>query len=195
MVWDLVVCRFVLLYKVLYSADGIWIMKSRKYLAILVGVVFYGAQSIIAFADQPRSGDRSHTEHEERSDSGPSGGGSEDGGDTGGGGSNGGDDGDSENGGSSSVGSDGSHGTVWNNAGSSAGRVAGQDEVRKVVSAGKAVSLPLLLAFMSNTFPGEIVDIKLRATPDQYEYEVKYLANMVNLRSIRLDAKTLSKLY
>ena len=82
-------------------------------------------------------------------------------------------------------------------AGSSAGRVAGQDEVRKVVSAGKAVSLPLLLAFMSNTFPGEIVDIKLRATPDQYEYEyeVKYLANMVNLRSIRLDAKTLSKLY
>ena len=62
------------------------------------------------------------------------------------------------------------------------------------VKDGKAVSLPLLLAFMANKFPGEIVDIKLKNKDGQYTYVVEYLANAAKLRVVTLNAKTLGKL-
>jgi uncharacterized membrane protein YkoI len=77
---------------------------------------------------------------------------------------------------------------------SGSGKVVNQDEVLSAVRAGKAVSLPLLLAFMANKFPGEIVDIKLKNKEGLYSYEVEYLANSSKLRVLKLNAKTLSKL-
>lgn len=73
------------------------------------------------------------------------------------------------------------------------GRVVNQDEALGAISSGKAVSLPLLLAYMSNKFPGEIVDIKLRAKDYRYSYEVKYLLNAVILKSVVLNAQTLNR--
>lgn len=74
------------------------------------------------------------------------------------------------------------------------GRVVDQDEALKAISSGKAVTLPLLLAYMANKYPGEIVDIKLWTKDNQYVYEVKILSNAINLKSVVLDAKTLGNL-
>jgi hypothetical protein len=136
-------------------------------------------------------------EHGGADDGGRDNGGSTDGGSTNGGSDNdGGEDGGDDSGGNTSSGS-GSQSSVQNsgNSGTSqSGKVASQDEVLTAVRAGKAVSLPLLLAFMANKFPGEIVDVKLKNKAGLYSYEVEYLANSSKLRVLKLDAKTLSKL-
>lgn len=107
------------------------------------------------------------------------------------------DGGDDDGGGStdnSGSGSQGSTKNSRNSAGSRSGRVANQDEVLSAVKAGKAVSLPLLLAFMATAYPGEIVDIALKNKEGQYSYEIEYLANSAKLRVVKLNAKTLGKL-
>jgi hypothetical protein len=121
---------------------------------------------------------------------------SDDGGDDDGGGSNSGSGSTSgpNSGSTSSSGSQASTQNSGTSTGSSSGKVANQDEVLSAVTAGKAVSLPLLLAFMATKFPGEIVDIKLKNKGGLYSYEVEYLANSAKLRVVKLNAKTLSKL-
>lgn len=108
------------------------------------------------------------------------------------------DDGGGDDGGGSTdnsgSGSQGSTQNSRNSASSRSGRVANQEEVLSAVTTGKAVSLPLLLAFMANKFPGEIVDIKLKNKEGQYSYEIEYLANSAKLRVVKLNAKTLGKL-
>jgi hypothetical protein len=131
----------------------------------------------------------------EKTESSQSGGG---GGDDGGGddGDDSGDDsgGNSGSGSGSGSGSQSSGQSSGSSGSSKFGKVANQDEVLSAVRAGKAVSLPLLLAFMANKFPGEIVDIKLKNKEGLYSYEVEYLANSSKLRVLKLNAKTLSKL-
>jgi uncharacterized membrane protein YkoI len=68
-----------------------------------------------------------------------------------------------------------------------------QDEARQAVAAGKAASLPLVLAFMAINYPGEVIDVKLHQRKADYVYEVKFLAEANMLRSVVLDAKTLKK--
>jgi hypothetical protein len=133
------------------------------------------------------SGGSGQSEKTESSQSG--GGGGDDGGDDG-------DDGGNDSGGNSGSGSGSqSSGQSSGSSGiSGSGKVVNQDEVLSAVRAGKAVSLPLLLAFMANKFPGEIVDIKLKNKEGLYSYEVEYLANSSKLRVLKLNAKTLSKL-
>jgi uncharacterized membrane protein YkoI len=111
------------------------------------------------------------------------------------------DDDDSDGGGSSDnsgsgsgSGYQGSNASSGNSNSSKSGKVASQDEVLSAVRAGKAVSLPLLLAFMATKFPGEIVDVKLKSKEGLYSYEVAYLANSSKLRVVKLNAKTLGKL-
>jgi hypothetical protein len=137
--------------------------------------------------DSGGSGGSGQSEKTESSQSG--GGGGDDGGDDG-------DDGGNDSGGNSGSGSGSqSSGQSSGSSGiSGSGKVVNQDEVLSAVRAGKAVSLPLLLAFMANKFPGEIVDIKLKNKEGLYSYEVEYLANSSKLRVLKLNAKTLSKL-
>jgi hypothetical protein len=112
-----------------------------------------------------------------------------------GGGEDSGDDSGDDGGGNSGSGIQNSGQSSGQNSGSSkSGKVASQDEVLSAVKAGKAVSLPLLLAFMAIKFPGEIVDIKLKNKEGLYSYEVEYLANSSKLSVLKLNAKTLSKL-
>jgi uncharacterized membrane protein YkoI len=68
-----------------------------------------------------------------------------------------------------------------------------QDAALAAVQNGKAVSLPLLLAFMSLNYPGEILDVRLRKLDAQYIYEVRYLVDKTQLRVLKLEAKTLKK--
>ncbi len=74
---------------------------------------------------------------------------------------------------------------------SNSGRAVAQDEALSAVKSGKVVSLPMLLAFMANKFPGEIVNISLKKKEGHYRYEVKYVANAAKLRVLIFDAKTL----
>lgn len=92
------------------------------------------------------------------------------------------------------TGSQGSTQNSGNSTVSKHGIVANQDEALSAVTAGEAVSLPLLLAFMANKFPGEIVDIKLKNKEGQYSYEVEYLSNTAKLLVVTLNAKTLGTL-
>ncbi len=133
-----------------------------------------------------------------QSDSSSDNGGDDNGGDDSGGGSTdnsgSGSGSESGSGSGSSSGSQSSTQNSGNSGVSRTGRVANQDEVLSAVKTGKAVSLSLLLAFMANKFPGEIVDIKLRNKEGQYSYVVEYLSGSSKLRIVKLNAKTLSKL-
>ena len=73
------------------------------------------------------------------------------------------------------------------------GRVLNQDEVKTAIARGSAATLPLLLAFLKNNYPGKVLDVKLRALDDNYIYDVKLLSNVIFLRTVTLDAKTLKK--
>lgn len=68
-----------------------------------------------------------------------------------------------------------------------------QNQVRDVVQSGKAVSLPLVLAYMDNYYKGQVLDIKLRSSLFGYYYDVKYLDASNHLLTVALDAKTLTK--
>jgi hypothetical protein len=73
------------------------------------------------------------------------------------------------------------------------GKSVTQDQARAAIDSGKVASLPLLLAFMKNNYPGEVLDIKLRQIDAVYSYEVKYLAKSNILRVVALDGRTLKK--
>jgi uncharacterized membrane protein YkoI len=74
-----------------------------------------------------------------------------------------------------------------------AGKSVTQDQARAAIDGGKVASLPLLLAFMKNNYPGEVLDVKLRQINTVYSYEVKYLAKSNVLRVVALDGRTLKK--
>jgi uncharacterized membrane protein YkoI len=109
-------------------------------------------------------------------------------------GDNGGDDGDDDSSGKPDSTTQGPSGSNNGPSSSRSGRTVNQDEALSAVKAGKVVSLNLLLAFMANKFPGDIIDIKLKVKEGQYRYVVEYLANAAKLRVVVLNAKTLGKL-
>jgi hypothetical protein len=118
---------------------------------------------------------------------GGSGGGSQHSGE-GGGDGGGGDGGDNDSGENNHSGS-GSGTTPISNSGQS----ITQNQVRDAVQSGKAVSLPLVLAYMANNYRGQVLDIKLRSSLYGYYYDVKYLDASNHLLTVALDAKTLTK--
>ena len=67
------------------------------------------------------------------------------------------------------------------------------DQAKFAISQGKAASMPLLLAYLGNKFPGEVLDVKLHDAGQSYVYEVRYLSNAVFLRTVFLDALTLQQ--
>jgi uncharacterized membrane protein YkoI len=73
------------------------------------------------------------------------------------------------------------------------GKSVTQDQARAAIDSGKVASLPLLLAFMKNNYPGEVLDVKLRQINSVYSYEVKYLAKSNVLQVVALDGRTLKK--
>jgi hypothetical protein len=91
--------------------------------------------------------------------------------------------------GESDTGSIGSNSTISSNSSQS----ITQNQVRDVVQSGKAVSLPLVLAYMDNYYQGQVLDIKLRSSLFGYYYDVKYLDASNHLLTVALDAKTLTK--
>jgi uncharacterized membrane protein YkoI len=73
------------------------------------------------------------------------------------------------------------------------GKVLNQDEARAVISKGNAASLPLLLAFIDNNYPGQVLDVRLRKVNGNYIYDVKMLTKFIMLKTVSLDAQTLLK--
>jgi hypothetical protein len=121
---------------------------------------------------------------------------------------------DSESGGDQSDGSHGDHGTGGGQLGSSgesgdsadewlkskarrrvaafvAAPVLDTQQTRDAIDSGRAASLPLLTTYLNNYYPGQVLDVKLHDAPDGYVYEVRYLSNIVVLRTLFLDAATL----
>jgi hypothetical protein len=84
--------------------------------------------------------------------------------------------------------------SVGQSSGSGSRRFLNQDEVKKVVASGNAASLPLLLAYVGQNYPGDVLDVKMRRVDGGYAYDVKVLSNLVVLRTVSLEAKTLKKL-
>jgi hypothetical protein len=64
-------------------------------------------------------------------------------------------------------------------------------ETKAVIEAGKAASMPLLLTYLNQNYPGQVLDVKLHSANDSYVYEVRYLSNVIVLRTLFLDAATL----
>jgi hypothetical protein len=64
-------------------------------------------------------------------------------------------------------------------------------QTKAVVAAGKAASMPLLLTYLNQNYPGQVLDVKLHSASDSYVYEVRYLSNVIVLRTLFLDAATL----
>jgi hypothetical protein len=101
--------------------------------------------------------------------------------------------GDDDSGGADNSGP-GSSGKKGSGTAQASGKSITQDEARKAVRTGKALALPLVLAFMANNYPGDVVDVRLRRNGAGYLYEIKYLANSIQLKLVKLDAETLKKL-
>jgi uncharacterized membrane protein YkoI len=163
------------------------VFSRRQFFSLFCTVVVAAALPDLALAgsgsDDRTETERTETEHNEGGDS--------DNGDS--------DDGDSDNEnegesetGSSNQGSSSTNQTV--KSGSSKGVSTTQDEARAAVKSGKAASLPLVLAFMSINFPGEVLDVKLLQNQKGYVYQVKYLAKSTRLQVVTLDARTLKTL-
>jgi uncharacterized membrane protein YkoI len=161
------------------------VFSRRQFFSLVCTVVAAAALPDSALADRG-SGERTETEHTEteRTETEHNEGGDSD---------NGENDSDNESeSGSSNQGTSSATQTV--KSGSSKGVSTTQDEARAAVKSGKAASLPLVLAFMSINFPGEVLDVKLLQNQKGFVYEVKYLAKSTNLQVVTLDAKTLKTL-
>jgi hypothetical protein len=167
---------------------------SRKHLiAFIFAVLSLSVGSkVFASDDGENHGDSGGSQHSGESGGdgggGDGGGGDGGGGDGGGGDGGGGDSGDNDSGENSHQGS-GSATTPISNSGQS----ITQNQVRDAVQSGKAVSLPLVLAYMANNYKGQVLDIKLRLSLYGYYYDVKYLDASNHLLTVALDAKTLTK--
>ena len=64
-------------------------------------------------------------------------------------------------------------------------------QTKAVIASGKAASMPLLLTYLNQNYPGQVLDVRLHNVNDGYVYEVRYLANVIVLRTLFLDAATL----
>ncbi len=65
------------------------------------------------------------------------------------------------------------------------------EQTKDAVKAGGAASMPLLLTYLKQNYPGEVLDVKLHEADVGYVYEVRYLANTIFLHTLYLDAQTL----
>jgi hypothetical protein len=158
---------------------------TRKYLvAFFFAILSLGVAGKV-FADDHggNSGSGGASSHSGENQGGGNGG-SQNSGDDGGG------DNDNDEGGHSGGGGGG--GTTTTST-SNSGQSITQNQVRDAVQAGKAVSLPLVLAYMDNYYKGQVLDIKLRESLFGYYYDVKYLDASNRLLNVALDAKTLKK--
>ena len=64
-------------------------------------------------------------------------------------------------------------------------------QTKAVIAAGRAASMTLLLTYLNQNYPGQVLDVRLHSASDGYVYEVRYLANVIVLRTLFLDAATL----
>jgi hypothetical protein len=175
----------------LVQDPNIWkrpdLVSTRKYLFAF----FFAALSLSVagkvFADDHggNSGSGGESSHSGENQGGGNGG-SHNSGDDGGG------DNDNDEGGHSG-GSGGGGGGTTTTSTSNSGQSITQNQVRDAVQAGKAVSLPLVLAYMDNYYKGQVLDIKLRESLFGYYYDVKYLDASNRLLNVALDAQTLKK--
>ena len=53
--------------------------------------------------------------------------------------------------------------------------------------------MPLLITYLKLNYPGELLDVKLHSAGPSFVYEVRYLSNVVFLRTVYLDALTLQQ--
>ncbi|MEP6827794.1 MAG: hypothetical protein ABJA10_06945 [Aestuariivirga sp.] len=67
------------------------------------------------------------------------------------------------------------------------------DQAKSAINQGMAASLPLLLTYLKQNYPGELLDVQLHNAGPGYVYEVRYLSNVVFLRTVYLDAITLQQ--
>jgi uncharacterized membrane protein YkoI len=166
-------------------------ISRRLLLQLLLGAGLVVSSAGHAFADGGGDGEHHENGGSEHHDGGGS---------TGGGDDSASDDSNSPDSASSddSADSSSSVGTGSGGAAQSVGvggrRFLNQDEVKKVVASGNAASLPLLLAYVGQNYPGDVLDVKMRKVDGGYAYDVKVLSNLVVLRTVSLEAKTLKKL-
>ena len=71
--------------------------------------------------------------------------------------------------------------------------VLDQEQSKMVIGAGRAATMPLLIAYLNQHYPGEVLDVKLHTASDGFIYEVRYLSNVVFLNTVFLDAQTLQQ--
>lgn len=155
--------------------------------------VLFGAATLLAFPLTANASDDEHDSHDTSNDSGDSHDDSEDS-----------DDDENDSGSDDSS----NQGTVsQNNSGTSSGqpttlshqktdkgKVLNQEEVQVAIATQNAASLTLLLTYVDLTYPGSVLDVKLRKANEAYIYEVKMLSKLAFLRTVLLDAKTLKKI-
>ena len=67
------------------------------------------------------------------------------------------------------------------------------DQAKSAINQGMAASMPLLLTYLKRNYPGELLDVQLHSAGPGYIYEVRYLSNVVFLRTVYLDAITLQQ--
>ena len=67
------------------------------------------------------------------------------------------------------------------------------DQAKNAINQGMAASMPLLLTYLKRNYPGELLDVQLHSAGPGYVYEVRYLSNVVFLRTVYLDAITLQQ--
>jgi uncharacterized membrane protein YkoI len=68
------------------------------------------------------------------------------------------------------------------------------EQIKSAINSGKAVSMTMLLTFVKLNYPGDVLDVKLHETKNKLVYEVRYLSNVIFLRTVYLDAQTLKLL-
>ena len=64
-------------------------------------------------------------------------------------------------------------------------------QTKVAIQQGQAASMNLLLTYLNQNYPGEVLDVKLHPVETGLVYEVRYLSNIVFLHTVYLDAKTL----
>jgi hypothetical protein len=163
-------------------------MKRLLLLLICAGLLFGNVGRAFADGGEGRSSDRGDSSDSGRDDGGGGEIGNDDSDDEGGGGGD-----SSGSGGSISGEQSGGSGATGNASSPNSGKSSNQDQVRRAVASGQAVSLPLLLTFLTNNYPGQLLDVKLRSSIFGMYYDVKYIDPSNHLLSLALDARTLKK--
>jgi hypothetical protein len=134
------------------------------------------------------------------SGSGSSGSGSSGSDDSGGDDSGGDDSGGDDSGGSGSGGDDSGGDDSGGNSGSGGNKGPGsgkrdQDVVRDAVKSGKAATLADLMAHLRKNYPGKILNVDLQRRDSKFVYRVKLLTKSGRLQTLKLNAKTLQRVW